>query len=93
MASRISKCPLGDHVRVSITLYQFDIQSYVIQTVNDSKNIQHCTTKILPSLFVNKAVFSLRESILLSTITVEMSVLFGCQHGIYAMSFAASVTS
>ena len=47
----------------------------------------------LPSLFVNKAVFSLRESILLSTITVKMSGLFGCQHGFYAMSFAASVTS
>ena len=28
----------------------------------------------LPSLFVNKAVFSLRESILLSTITVKMVV-------------------
>ena len=43
--------------------------------------------------FVNEAVFGLRESTLLSTITVKMSVLLGCQHGIYAMSFAASVTS
>ena len=47
----------------------------------------------LPSLFVTEAVFGLRKSTLLNTITVKMSVLLGCQHGVYAMSFAASVTS
>ena len=47
----------------------------------------------LPSLFLTEAVFGLRESTLLNTITVKMSVLLGCQHGVYAMSFAASVTS
>ena len=47
----------------------------------------------LSSLFVTEAVFGLRESTLLNTITVKMSVLLGCQHGVYAMSFAASVTS
>ena len=48
----------------------------------------------LPSLFVTKVVFGLRESTLLNTITVKMSGFFlGCQHGVYAMSFAASVTS
>ena len=47
----------------------------------------------LPSLFVTKVVFGLRESTLLNTITVKMSVFWGCQHGVYAMSFAASVTS
>ena len=38
-------------------------------------------------------MFGLRESTLLNTITVKMSVSLGCQHGVYAMSFAASVTS
>ena len=38
-------------------------------------------------------MFGLRESTLLNTITVKMSVLLGCQHGVYAMSFAASMTS
>ena len=47
----------------------------------------------LSSLFVTEVVFGLRESTLLNTITVKMSVLLGCQHGVYAMSFAASVTS
>ena len=47
----------------------------------------------LSSLFVTDAVFGLRESTLLNTITVKISVLLGCQHGVYAMSFAASVTS
>ena len=47
----------------------------------------------LPSLFVTEVVFGLRESTLLNTITVKMSVLLGCRHGVYAMSFAASVTS
>ena len=47
----------------------------------------------LPSLFVTEAVFGLRESTLLNTINVKMSVLLGCQHGVYAMSFAASETS
>ena len=42
---------------------------------------------------MTEAVFGLRESTLLNTITVKMSVLLGCQHGVYAMSFAASVTS
>ena len=46
----------------------------------------------LSSLFVTEAVFGLRESTLLNTITVKMSVFWGCQHGVYAMSFAASVT-
>ena len=47
----------------------------------------------LPSLFVTEGVFGLPESTLLNTITVKMSVLLGCQHGVYAMSFAVSVTS
>ena len=47
----------------------------------------------LPSLFVTGAVCGLRESTLLNTITVKISVLLGCQHGVYAMSFAAGVTS
>ena len=47
----------------------------------------------LSSLFVTEAMFGLRESTLLNIITVKMSVLLGCQHGVYAMSFAASVTS
>ena len=47
----------------------------------------------LPSLFVTEAVFGLRESTLLNTITVKMSVFLSCQQGVYAMSFAASVTS
>ena len=42
---------------------------------------------------MTEAVFGLRESTLLNTITVKMSVRLGCQHGVYAMSFAASVTS
>ena len=47
----------------------------------------------LPSLFVTEAVVGLRESTLLNTITVKMSVFWVCQHGVYAMSFAASVAS
>ena len=47
----------------------------------------------LPSLFVTEAVVGLRESTLLNAITFKMSVFGGCQHGVYAMSFAASVTS
>ena len=43
----------------------------------------------LPSLFVTEAVVGLRESTLLNTITVKMSVFFGggggCQHGVYAI--------
>ena len=42
---------------------------------------------------MTEALFGLRESTLLNTITVKMSVLLGCQHGVYAMSFAANVTS
>ena len=40
----------------------------------------------LLSLFVTEAVFGLRESTLLNTITVEMRVLLGCQRIIYITS-------